>query len=61
MCPEKKNKSHGRQFVYHLGGYAACQVMVDNGDSILGEVDIKLDIGCTLQEYVRDSDIEVKL
>lgn len=35
---------------HHLGGYAAGQVMVDNGDGILGEVDIKLYVGCTLHE-----------
>lgn len=36
---------------YHLGGYAAGQVMVNDGDSILGQVDIKLHVGSTLQEH----------
>lgn len=29
--------------------------MVNDGDSILGEVDIKLHVGCTLQEQEQNS------
>lgn len=43
---------YNRLLFYHLGGYAARQVMVNNGNSILGEVHIKLYIGCTLQEQI---------
>lgn len=39
-------------FFYHPGRYAARQIVVNNGNSILGEVDIKLHIGCTLQEHI---------
>lgn len=39
--------------LYLLGGYAACQIMVNNGNSIFGEVNIKLDKGGTLNEHNR--------
>lgn len=44
----------GLLLFYLLGGYAASQIMVYNGNSILGEVNIKLYIGCTL-EYIIDT------
>lgn len=44
------NRKNKTQF-YHFGGYAACQIMVNYGNSILREMDIKLYIGSTLQKY----------
>lgn len=38
-----------RPLFYLLGGNAARQIVVHNGNSVLGEVDIKLYICCTLQ------------
>lgn len=38
--------------VYRLGGNAARQVVVDDGNVVLGKMDIKLYVGCTLQERV---------
>lgn len=43
----------GGRLLHRLGGNAARQVVVDDGDVVLGEMDVKLDVGCTLQERVR--------
>lgn len=42
---------YNRSLSYLLGGYAARQIMVYNGDGILGEVNIKLYIGSALQVH----------
>lgn len=48
-CACSKNKRCGGRLVYRLGGNAACQVVVDDGDVVLGQMDVKLYVGCTLQ------------
>lgn len=47
----KRRQAAGR-LVYRLGGNAARQVVVDDGNVVLGQMDVKLYVGCTLQERV---------
>lgn len=42
----------GGRLVYRLGGNAAGEVVVDDGHVVLGEVDVKLHVGCTLQDRI---------
>lgn len=48
----RRNKRCGGQLVYRLGGNAAGEVVVDDGHVVLGEVDVKLHVGCTLQDRI---------
>lgn len=48
---KEEQKMRGR-LVYRLGGNVAHQVVVEDGNVVLGEMDIKLHKGCTLQEHV---------
>lgn len=51
MRAGERKDAAGSSF-YRLGGNAAGQVVVDDGHVVLGEVDVKLHVGCTLQERV---------